>query len=101
MAPAFISSAVHDIAAICEIRESAQGRGDVAQNAASHVKKLKIEGRADRPLDHAMLTPLEITRLIVAADAAWRAALNVLLRGASTPDPGTRRSVSRDWRRKA
>ena len=55
----------------------AQGRGYVAINAASHVKKFKVDAHGDRPLDHAVFTPYDISQLINAADEDWRSALSV------------------------
>jgi integrase len=66
------------IGALRTLLKFAQSRGYVSQNVATFAKKLKAQTLLDRPLDEAVLTPLEITALLGAADPDWRAALGVL-----------------------
>jgi integrase len=53
----------------------------VAFNDAMQVRMLEPVSRDDVPLDHAVLTPPEITTLLGATDPDWRAAIGVLAFG--------------------
>ena len=61
----------------------AQSRGYVSQNVATFVHKLKPGKAPDKPMEAAVLTPVEITALIAATAPApdWRPAIAVLAYG--------------------
>jgi len=59
----------------------AQARGYVAQNVASHVKKLKALTLSDRPMEETVLGPTELQRLVSATVPEWRCGVMLLAYG--------------------